>query len=225
VQQQQDERSQRARDHYDGVWSVGDTWQFESSEFEQRKYHRQIELISDRRYLRAMELGCGAGAFTRMLAPHTDRLLAIDVAPAAIERARGMASVPPNVEFVAQDIMKLDRHAGGPWDLIVMSETICCLGGLYTCFDVGWLASDLLAATAVGGRFLMVNTMNAQSIEYLLRPWLVYTYRDLFLHVGFELEHEETLKGEKHGLTYKSLLSLYQKTRPSVPPNEIEPAD
>ena len=51
--------------------------------------------------------------------------------------------------------MDYDAPVAGPWDLIVMSETIYELGWLYPLFDVGWLAAELFAATRDGGRLMM----------------------------------------------------------------------
>ena len=43
--------------------------------------------------------------------------------------------------------MDYDQQAEGPWDLVVMSETICYLGWLYSLFDVAWLACQLFAVS------------------------------------------------------------------------------
>ena len=86
--------------------------------------------------------------------------------------------------------MDFPVRAKGPWDLIIMSETIYYLGWLYSFFDVGWFAAELLAATRTGGRFLMANTCGGVN-DHLLSPWLIRTYRDLFLNVGYHLESEE----------------------------------
>jgi hypothetical protein len=58
----------KAKRFFDDLWAQGDPWSFESSAFEQKKYDRQFEMIADRRYGRALEIGCGAGVFTRRLA-------------------------------------------------------------------------------------------------------------------------------------------------------------
>ena len=75
------------RQFFEDLWKRGDYWQLESDPFEAAKYAKQMELIAGRRYGRALEIGCGAGVFTRMLATVCDRVVAIDVSPKAIERA------------------------------------------------------------------------------------------------------------------------------------------
>jgi len=48
--------------------------------------------------------------------------------------------------------------------------------------------------------------------DYLLRPWLIRTYRDLFLNVGYTVEYEETLRGEKDGAELDVLITLLTRT-------------
>jgi len=167
-------------------------------------------LVRDRRYARALEIGCGAGAFTRSLAGCADRVLAIDISPTAIARAQAMAANSPGIDFQVGNIMERDLQAEGPWDLVVMSETIYYLGWLYPFFDVGWLALQLLAATREGGRLLVANTCGGVE-DYLLRPWIIRSYRDLFLNVGYGLEAEEIFRGAKNGAEIEVLISLFSK--------------
>src|SRR6266545_1248279 len=42
-------------------WRDGDPWDVESSELDRGSYARQVELVADRHYARALELGCGGG--------------------------------------------------------------------------------------------------------------------------------------------------------------------
>ena len=202
--------SQRAYAFFDELWKRGDPWNLESSEFEQGKYVRQLAMVDGRRYARALEIGCGAGWFTRHLARVADEVLALDVAPSAIARARASGLDPEVVDFRVTNIMDYDLRAEGPWDLVVMSETIYYLGWLYPFFDIAWLASELFASTSGTGRLLMANTFGGVE-DYLLRPWVIRTYRDLFLNVGYRLEAEEIFRGSKDGATLEALISLFTK--------------
>jgi len=203
------EQIKRALDEtFEGAWRVGDPWDLETSALDQESYARQLALVGDRRYGRVLEIGCAAGAFTRRLAALADRVLALDVAPSAIERAR--QDVPPNVDFRVGDAMELDPVREGPWDLVVMSETIYYLGWLYTFFEVGWLADQLFEATESGGRFLMANTYGSSS-QSLMQPWLIDTYRDLFANVGFKLEARESFRSEKGGAEFETAIWLFEK--------------
>ena len=76
-------------------------------------------------------------------------------------------------------------------------------GWLYSLFDVAWLACQLLNATRAGGRLLMANTCGGVE-DYLLRPWIIRTYRDLFLNVGYHREVEEIFMAQRTASTSKS---------------------
>jgi SAM-dependent methyltransferase len=201
---------EKARTFFEELWKRGDPWELESSEFEQAKYARQLAMVNDRRYTRVLEIGCGAGRFTQLLSRTADRVVAIDVAPTAIGRAQAILSKPGVVDFSVANIMDYDARAEGPWDLIVMSETIYYLGWLYPFFDVAWLATELFAATRTGGRLLMANTQSGTE-DHLLHPWLIHTYRDLFLNVGYLLEAQEIFRGSKNGVELEALISLFVK--------------
>ena len=193
---------------FEDAWRAGDPWDFETSTLDQESYARQLSLLGGRRYGRVLEIGCGAGAFTRRLAALADRVLAVGVAPSAIERA--LRDAPPNVEFRVGDVMELDPVREGPWDLVVMSETIYYLGWLYTFFEVGWLADQVFEATRSGGRFLMANTYGTRS-QSLMQPWLIDTYRDLFINVGYTLEVGESFRSEKSGAEFETAIWLFEK--------------
>ena len=204
---------QRAREFFEGLWAKGDPWAIETAELTQREHARLIELLEGRRYGRVLEIGCGAGAFTRRLAAISDSVLALDIASPAIERARAM-NLGPSVEFRVTNVMEFKPRAEGPWDLVVMNEMIYLLGWLYPFFDVAWLASELFAATAVGGRFIMANTMYGME-QPLLLPWIIRTYHDLFRNVGYQVETEEVMRGVKDGVEMEILMS--RLVRPVTP--------
>lgn len=204
--------AEKMREHYESVWQADDPWDFENSEFDDARYVRQIKLLEGRRYGRVLEIGCGSGRFTNLLAKTANQVVALDIAPSAIARARETVGEQNGVEFRVANVMEFESKNETAWDLIVMSETIYCLGWLYPFFDVGWLVSELFEATETGGRFLLVNTLGRER-DYLLRPWLIRTYRDLFRNVGFRLEREETFRGNKNGVEYEVLMSLFEKKR------------
>ncbi len=197
---------------FEDLWKKGDPWRLESSALDQGSHACQLSMLAGRRYGRALEIGCGAGAFTRLLARLADQVIALDIAPSAIARARSFQIEASAINFRVANIMDFDLVGEGPWDLVVLSETIYYLGWLYSFFDVAWLAAKLFAATSDGGRLLMANTCGGVK-DYLLRPWLIRTYRDLFLNVGYRLEAEETLRGTKDGVALEILGSLFAKTQ------------
>jgi 2-polyprenyl-3-methyl-5-hydroxy-6-metoxy-1,4-benzoquinol methylase len=206
------------REHYERVWSAGDAWDFETSAFERDRYDFLVGLIADRRYGRAVEIGCGSGCFTSRLRVLADQVLALDVATAAIERARGQPAVAGagSAEFVVANAMDHDFAAGGPWDLIVLTETVYSLGWLYSLFDLGMFALHLRESLAAGGRLLLSNTYGAER-DWLMRPSLIDTYRDLFVNVGLSIESESVFEGVKDGESFRVLTTLLRAAQPRPP--------
>ncbi len=209
---------QRALAFFEDLWKRGDPWDLEKSEFERAKYERQLALIEGHRYARVLEIGCGAGWFTRSLARIADQVVALDISPTAVARARTMAKGLESIDFRVANILDYKLSAEEPWDLVVMSETIYYLGWLYSFFDVAWLAAEIFAATRARGRLLMANTCGGVQ-DYLLRPWIIRTYHDLFLNVGYRLESEEMFRGTKDGADLDVLISLYLKSGPAADKN------
>ncbi len=202
--------SQKARSFFEELWKQGDPWDIESSEFERRRCDRLLELLSGRRYAKALDIGCAAGIFTRLLAQRADQVIAVDVSPTAIELAKATWNGPPTTEFRVANIIDCDTRAEGPWDLVVMSDMVYFLGWLYPFFDIGWLAMELFGATRVGGQLLLANCYGGEK-DYLMRPAFIRTYRDLFLNVGYEIRSEEIFRGTKNGVQIDVLITLFEK--------------
>ena len=209
----------KAQSFFDDLWMRGDPWELETSNWEQERYARLLAMLDQPRYGRVLEIGCGAGTFTRRLAGLADKVLALDVSSEAIAKARAAQSDLKQVEFRVGNIMDYNLREEEPWDLVVMSETVYFLGWLYSFFDVSWLAAEMFEATRSGGQMLLANTQ-FETGEPLLRPCIIRTYRDLFLNVGYELSAEKIVPGEKHGVSFEVLMSLFCKREaPPAPPS------
>jgi hypothetical protein len=200
--------AEKARAFFEDLWKRGDPWKLESSDFERMKYESEIAILGGRRYRRVLEIGCGAGSFTRHLVPIANEILALDISPIAIARARARGM--HEVDFRVANIMDYNPRAEGPWDLVVINETIYYLGWVYSFFDVAWLAAELFASTHDRGQVLMANTCGGVE-DHLLRPWIIRTYRDLFFNVGYRLESEEIFRGTKDNAELQVLISLFTK--------------
>jgi SAM-dependent methyltransferase len=210
----------KAAAFFEGIWQQGDYWELASSPFERTKYARQAQLLGAHRYVRALEIGCGNGCFTEYLAFMTERVLALDIAPSAIRQAKAALGGAEHVDFRVADVMRFDFEAEGPWDLVVMSESIYYLGWLRSFFDVSWLAVRIASAMPRGGRLLMANTFGGVG-DYLCRPWVIRTYHDLFRNVGFSVSAEEVFHGTKDGAEIEVLMSLYTRSAENVEPSLV----
>lgn len=201
----------RAAAYFAELWRGGDPWDLEASPFERAKYDAQLALLDagGRRYGRALEIGCAAGAFSRRLAERCDSVVALDIAEPAIALARA-GTRATNIDFRAGNIMQWDAELDGNWDLVVLAETVCYLGWLYPFFDVAWLAHRLHQGTRPGGRLLLANTCGGVN-DYLLRPWIIRTYHDLFRNAGFTVQHESVFRGLKNGAEIEALITLAER--------------
>jgi predicted TPR repeat methyltransferase len=201
---------QKIRSFMDSLWDRGDPWDIESSAYERDRCVQLLKMLEGRRYARVLEIGCGAGYLTRLLAQHADHIVALDISQPAIERARALGAGQADIDFRVANIMDYKPQVDGPWDLVVFSDTMCYLGWLYPFFDVAWLAVQLFEATCSGGRLMLANSMGEDD-DWLLRPWIIRTYRDLFVNVGYAIEAEEVYKAAKKGVDFEVLMTLYRK--------------
>ncbi len=60
--------AQKALELCDNLWQRGDFWNFESLEYERARCTRLLTILAGRHCARALEISCGAGYFTRLLA-------------------------------------------------------------------------------------------------------------------------------------------------------------
>src|SRR5690349_1033039 len=64
-----------------------------------------LKQISPSGELDALEIGCGTGSFTRLLAQRFRRVVALDLSPRMIEIAREQSQHYPNIDFQVADVM------------------------------------------------------------------------------------------------------------------------
>ena len=106
--------------------------------------------------------------------------------------------------------MDFDLVGEGPWDLVVLSDTIEYLGWLYPCSEVARFAMQLFESVTAGGRCLLGSWILIDE-DGLATPWLIRTYHDLFRNVGFEPEREEQFEAEPGYEELQVVLSLFEK--------------
>jgi SAM-dependent methyltransferase len=211
---QDDDANREAERFFETQWRRDDAWGFDSSPWERARLDHLRDVVADRSYRRVLELGCGAGHLTERLLSLAESVVALDISATAIEKARarlsGSRDRPPRLELRVANVMETDLRAAGPFDLVVLTETVYYLGWLYSFFKVAWLARDLQEATAPGGRLLLANTLGEIG-DALVRPWIVRGYHDLFRNAGYETEREEAFRGEKDGVPLEVLVSLLRR--------------
>ena len=71
----------------------------------------------------ALEIGCGTGAFTRLMAQRSQRVTAVDLSPQMIRIARARSEQFSNIDFEVGDVMKMELPARR-FDCIVAMATL-----------------------------------------------------------------------------------------------------
>ena len=128
-----------------------DPWRFETSPYEQGKYADTLDQLGERRFASALELGCSIGVLSRRLAARCDRLLSLDIAEAALERARLHCAGLDHVGF-RRATLPAD-WPDGRFDLILISEMLYFLAP----DDIAQLARRCAGAALPECSILLVN--------------------------------------------------------------------
>ena len=113
-------------------------------------YHSYLTSRMPERCGQILEIGCGTGEFSRLLAARAEKVLAIDLSQQMIRLARERSQLYPNIDFVEGDVMTYqfpDNH----FDCIATLTTIHHLpfeailrkirnalrpGGVFVCLDL-----------------------------------------------------------------------------------------
>ncbi|KAA6214893.1 methyltransferase [Streptomyces albofaciens JCM 4342] len=154
-------RTSVSAEHFDKAYrSRTDPWGTLHKPYEQEKFADTASLLPAGRFRSALEIGCGVGALTRLLAPHCDHLLATDCSTAAVEQARQNCADLPHLTFATLRVPEeLDAGslpaslAVAPVDLIVMSE----VGYYLSAPDLGLTAARIAALLGPGGHVLLAH--------------------------------------------------------------------
>jgi SAM-dependent methyltransferase len=105
-----------------------------------------------------LELGCGGGRDTRMLMNAGCRVVAIDVSPVAIERARGVA---PTAEFHCQDLRAAWPRSVARVDVVVASLSLHYFGWAETAAIV-----ERIRATLAPDGLLLCRVNSTNDLNY-----------------------------------------------------------
>ncbi|MFL9841892.1 SAM-dependent methyltransferase [Sphingomonas sp. ST-64] len=143
--------------YFEGIFaSDDDPWDLASSAYERAKFDRTIAALGDRRYHRAIEIGCAHGVLTHRLLALCDTLLALDISAAALDKARSRLGNPPGLTLRQ---MAFPREAPGAdgFDLALLSE----VAYYWSVADLQRAAQWLAAHVTPGGHILLVHYIGA----------------------------------------------------------------
>ncbi|MGA7245323.1 MAG: SAM-dependent methyltransferase [Terracidiphilus sp.] len=148
----------RSKTELDGEFLSGpDPWNYANDTAQHSRVHGELQMLDavrgEDRFPKVLEMGCAEGIFTEQLALRCDSLLAVDISPIALERARERCRSHGNIRF-----LELDIRTGSPdgnYDLIVAIHSI---EYLRSPVDIHRARASLVEWLCPGG-FLLLGTM------------------------------------------------------------------
>jgi SAM-dependent methyltransferase len=138
--------------YFDEVYQANeDPWNFETSAYEQDKYAATVAALPRAHYNQAFEIGCSLGVLTEQLATRCAHLLAVDVAAAALAKARRRCAHLPQVAF---ELMRIpEEFPAQQFELLIVSE----VGYYWSPEDLETARGKILAALRPGGHVVLVH--------------------------------------------------------------------
>jgi SAM-dependent methyltransferase len=123
-------------------------------------YHNVLLRQLPSRLGSALEVGCGTGAFTRLLAERADRVLGLDLSPGMVQVARARSGAYPNITYQVADFTQWEFPPQG-FDCVASIATLHHLPLAETLGRMG-------QALRPGGTLLVVDLYKQQGVwEYL----------------------------------------------------------
>jgi SAM-dependent methyltransferase len=120
-------------------------------------WQRWLEIETIKPYLRAsdrlIDIGCGAGYATRVLAPMVKDALGVDYSESMIERAQSGPS-QPSLRFGVADVLALDPATLGQFDVAL---SVRCLINLASWELQQQAIAQIAGLLRPGGRFIFVE--------------------------------------------------------------------
>lgn len=169
-----------------------------------------------------LELGCGAGRFTRLVAPRVRRIVATDVSPTMVAEARRNVGDLPHVTCAVTDGRHLDEFGDGTFDLLFAA-------GVFGYVESTFVLSLLDAARRVlrpGGSlvFNLALIDDPEQADHLLevarmaarkgrvsgtveRPYALEQVRGWCAVAGLELVSADHAPGETSGLRRRVVIA------------------
>ena len=128
-----------------------DPWDFESSDYEAKKYQTTLNSLPHNRYNNALEIGGSIGVLTALLAQRCDSLLSIDVSKTAQQKAIARCQDLSQVRFKIAQVPQ--AYPDEMFDLTLLSEV-----GYYLSWDDLKKTQQLIIEHLhVGGHLLLVH--------------------------------------------------------------------
>ncbi len=152
-----------------------------------------VSLLPDVRYGTCLDVGTGLGHYAERVGPVCEQVIAIDVCPTAIARARARLHAIPNLVFQTRNIRRF-TGASGPFDLIILGDVLYYLGDREFPNKFDHIVGNIVSFLRPGGRILMSHHVSSDRSERE-----VSAYTAAFERRGLTIERSRGFNdGENH---------------------------
>jgi len=129
-------------------------------------YHRYLISQLPLHCENVLEIGCGTGSFTRLIARRARNVLAVDLSPQMIRLARQQSTGYSNIEYIVSDVQRL----------ALKPESFACIVSLATLHHLPMqpVLSQMLNALRPGGVLLIHDLLAADGVVDRLRSAVAY---------------------------------------------------
>ena len=148
-------------------------------------YHRFLLKQLPTQYKTALDIGCGTGEFSRLLAKRVEKVVAIDLSPGMIEVAKQRSRQLSNIDFQVADVLQWELP-DEKFDAIVSIATLHHL-------PVESLLPNLKAALKLGGRLVILDLLEHENLgdrlsDFIAVPlnWCFQTLKNRHLQQSSE---------------------------------------
>ncbi|MDB5365577.1 MAG: hypothetical protein JWM77_1504 [Rhodospirillales bacterium] len=106
---------------------LGDPWKSEArrrSSYQDRKNGKLVECLPAAQFDQVLDLGCGLGGLTRLLAGRAAQVTGTDVAASAIAGAKVASADFANLRYLQSDILNLPDEFTGRFDVVIVADVL-----------------------------------------------------------------------------------------------------
>lgn len=168
----------------------------------------------------ALEIGCGRGALSRLLAEKCGSVLGVDLSPKMTERARELSSGVSNLDFVCENILE---HMFLPesLDIIVTVATSHHL-------PYEWLLETAKTALRPGGKLIVIDLYKPETAAdslFCAAAVIPNIFMNLIKNGGLQKDDAHTRElWRRHGArdTYLPLSKIREMSRRILPEAKVK---
>ena len=147
----------KVREDFDRLAGLSEEGAWDHSAY----YHPFLLRHLPERFGEALEVGCGTGAFARLLANRCERVVAIDLSPRMVEVSRSRSKGHPNIEYEVADATSW-RFPQEGFDCVVSIMTMHHL-------PLGPTLRKMRDSLRPGGALVLLDLYQASSVaDYLV---------------------------------------------------------